>query len=167
MTELWDLYDKFRQKTGRFHERGKPVPEGYLHIIIHVWIRDREGRYLMSQRHPKKSFPLMWECTGGAVIAGEDSLTGAMREVKEELGVTLDRDKGVLFKSECQESHKVFYDVWLFQYDQEGPLVLQPEEVVAARWMNENEIRKCALEGCLMPMLNYYEDVFSYEKTLV
>lgn len=109
----------------------------------------------------------MWECTGGAVIAGEDSLTGAMREVKEELGVTLDRDKGVLFKSECQESHKVFYDVWLFQYDQEGPLVLQPEEVVAARWMNENEIRKCAREGCLMPMLNYYEDVFSYEKTLV
>ena len=41
MAELWDLYDADGQKTGRFHERGKPLPPGGYHIIIHVWIRSR------------------------------------------------------------------------------------------------------------------------------
>lgn len=162
MAELWDLYDGFRRKTGKFHERGNLIPEGYLHIIIHAWIRNREGKYLMSQRHPQKSFPLTWECTGGSVLRGEDSLSGALREVREELGVSLDRQKGVLFKSERQDVHRVFYDVWLFSYEQTEPLKLQPEEVVNAKWMSEDEIRQCARAGELMPMLGYYEDVFAF-----
>lgn len=31
----------------------------------------------------------MWECVGGSVIKGEDSLQGALREAKEEVGVDL------------------------------------------------------------------------------
>lgn len=30
---------------------------------------------------------LVWECVDGSVIKGEDSLQGALREVKEEVGV--------------------------------------------------------------------------------
>ena len=31
----------------------------------------------------------MWECVGGSVVKGEDSLLGAIREAKEEVGVDL------------------------------------------------------------------------------
>lgn len=161
MAELWDLYDQSGRKTGRLHERGTPIPEGYFHKIIHVWIKNGEGRYLMSQRHPLKSFPMMWECTGGSVLAGEDSLTGALREVREELGVVLDREDGELFKAERQDRHQVFYNVYLFHYEQKEPFHLQKEEVVDARWMKPDEIRQLAHAGELMPMLYYYEDVFS------
>ena len=163
MGELWDLYDKYGNKAGKFHERGKPIPPGYFHTIIHVWIRSESGKYLMSRRHPLKSYPLLWECTGGSVLAGEDSITGAMREVQEELGVALDRKKGRLFKSERQDAHQVFYNVYLFSQEENIPLRLQAEEVVDARWMDPEEIRQLAKAGELMPMLNYYEDVFAYE----
>ena len=38
-----------------------------------------------------------WETTGGSALAGDDSLTAALRETKEELGIDLDPQKGVLF----------------------------------------------------------------------
>ena len=163
MTELWDLYDQYGNRTGKFHERGKPIPPGYFHTIVHVWIKSEEGNYLMSQRHPLKSYPLLWECTGGSVLAGEESLAGAMREVREELGVILDEKKGSLFKSERQDAHQIFYNVYLFRQDEDVPLHLQAEEVVDARWMKPAEIRQLAKAGEMMPMLNYYEDVFGTE----
>lgn len=36
--ELWDIYDKYRQKTGRTHERGNTMKEGDYHLVVHVWI---------------------------------------------------------------------------------------------------------------------------------
>ena len=31
----------------------------------------------------------MWKCVGGSVVKGEDSLLGAIREAKEEVGIDL------------------------------------------------------------------------------
>ncbi len=96
MTELWDLYNGKREKTGRILQRGKPIPKGFYHLTVSVWIMNNQGQYLISQRHPNKSYPLYWECTGGSVLASEDSMQGALREVKEELGIELDTRNGKL-----------------------------------------------------------------------
>ena len=37
------------------------------HLSVSVWIVNQQGQYLLSQRHPKKQYPLYWECTGGSV----------------------------------------------------------------------------------------------------
>ena len=71
--EFWDLYNDKREKTGRIHERGKALPEGYYHLCVSVWLVNRKGEFLLSQRHPDKEYPLCWECTGGSVLAGESS----------------------------------------------------------------------------------------------
>ena len=99
MAELWDIYDKNRIKTGRTIERGQPMTENEYHIVVQVWIRNSNGQWLISRRSPGKSMPLKWEPTGGSVLAGEDSLTGALREVREELGVVLKPDTGRLLYS--------------------------------------------------------------------
>lgn len=40
----------------------------------------------------------MWECVGGLVVKGEDSLQGAIREEKEQVGVDLEPGSGqILF----------------------------------------------------------------------
>lgn len=52
------------------------------HLVISAWIVNSKGQYLLSQRHPNKIYPFFWECTGGSVLASEDSLHGALREVK-------------------------------------------------------------------------------------
>jgi 8-oxo-dGTP pyrophosphatase MutT (NUDIX family) len=36
----------------------------------------------------------MWECVDGSVVKGEDSLQGAIREAKEEVGVDLNPENG-------------------------------------------------------------------------
>jgi hypothetical protein len=36
MSELWDVYDKNRNKTGRTHERGKPLLKGHYHLVVCV-----------------------------------------------------------------------------------------------------------------------------------
>jgi|GEM_PF-1808599 len=85
--ELWDLYDRGRKKTGLSQIRGEPIPKGHYHLVVHVWIRNGSGEYLISQRSPdREKDPLKWECVGGSALMGEDSLSAASREVQEERG---------------------------------------------------------------------------------
>ena len=73
--ELWDLYNENRELLGRDLVRGEEIPEGCYHLVVHVWIRNHKGEYLISQRSADRpTFPLIWECVGGSVLKGEDSL---------------------------------------------------------------------------------------------
>lgn len=92
--EKWDLYNAKREKTRLTMQRGENIPKGLYHLVVSAWIVNQQGQYLLSQRHPDKQYPLYWECTGGAVLSGENSLQGAVREVKEELGITLAPEQG-------------------------------------------------------------------------
>ena len=86
MAELWMLYDGDKHPTGKTMVRGDPMPEGYWHIIVSIWTLTADGRLLLTQRHPNKKLPLLWEGTAGSVVAGETSLEWALRELREELG---------------------------------------------------------------------------------
>lgn len=71
-------------------------------MVVHAWIRNRKGEYLISQRSASRpTFPLMWECVGGSVIKGESSIEGAVREVKEEVGLDLEQEAGRLQMDDC------------------------------------------------------------------
>lgn len=113
--ELWDVYDADRNLTGRVHRRGDFLAEGDYHLIVHVWIQNSKGQFLITKRSPNKGFPNLWECTGGSALAGDDSLTAALREVREETGLVLKPENGriVLY----QRGSDYHNDIWLFQQD--------------------------------------------------
>lgn len=160
MAELWDLYDEKREKTGNVLLRGMPVPKGCYHLVVSIWIVNSRGQYLLSQRHPDKSYPLYWECTGGSVLAGEDSMSGAMREVKEELGITLEAEQGTLIYQTRRESTQDFYDVWLFHADFDASkMILQKTEVVGVQWVNRDELLHMYQNGRLHPLIDYIHQV--------
>lgn len=46
--EVWDLYTKYREKTGKEHIRGVQIPQGYYHLVVHVWIPNRKCRWIKS-----------------------------------------------------------------------------------------------------------------------
>lgn len=50
---------------------------------------EREGRYLLCQRPPKKHYPLQWEFPGGKVERGETPEAALRREIAEEIGVEI------------------------------------------------------------------------------
>ena len=156
--ELWDLYTRDRQPTGETHIRGEKLPPERYHLVVHVWIKNSKGQWLISQRSASRpNFPLMWECVGGSVTAGEDSLTGAIREAKEEVGVDLIPAQGRMISSTVREHFQDIKDDWVFQYD--GLVSLRnatTDEVADMRWMTVSEIRKLYEEGKLVPTLGYF-----------
>jgi len=161
MSELWDIYDKNRRPTGKtilrsdfFERNNADYPDEY-HIAVHIWIKNSEGRLLISKRTPNKNYPLLWACTGGSVLAGEDSLSAALREVKEELGINLDIDRGHLYKSIKREVCNDFCDIWLFEYDCEmKDIVFQKDETCDAMWASGDEIMEMIYSGKFIPIDN-------------
>jgi len=163
--EIWDLYDENRRLTGRTHIRGEELPEGCYHLVVHVWIRNSRGEYLISQRAADRpTYPLKWECVGGSVIKGEDSLHGALREVKEEVGISLPADSGrvVYTKTRGYVDGRKFndiMDVWLFEYDGDADLAnADTKEVADTRWLKTADIRKLYNDGELVDTLEYFFD---------
>lgn len=165
--EVWDLYNKAREVIGQ-HIRGTALPENGFHLVVHVWIKNSNNEYLMVQRSKyKKTFPLKWECVGGSVLKGENSIAAAIREVKEEVGIELCNDDGELLFTRIRETvdgirYNDIVDVWLFHYD--GDVMLESattDEVSAIHWMKKNEIEKFRDENKLVYSikdLNYFFD---------
>ena len=161
--ELWDLYHEDRTLSGKTHIRGRKIPDGYFHLVVHVWIRNSKGEYLISQRAASRpTFPLMWECVGGSVIAGEDSLNGALCEVKEEVGLDLSPDSGSLIFTKTRsiingKAYQDIMDVWLFHYDGEVCLGnATTNEVAQTKWMAPAQIRELYDSGKLVENLAYF-----------
>ena len=50
--ELWDLYDEQRRLVGTDHLRGQELPDNRFHLVVHVWIINSQGQYLISHGLP-------------------------------------------------------------------------------------------------------------------
>ena len=49
MIEYWDVYDKNRNKIDKVVQRGENLNEDEYHIVVCVWIRNEEGKFLISR----------------------------------------------------------------------------------------------------------------------
>lgn len=143
--ELWDIYDKNRNKTGKTIKRGERLKQGEYHLIVHIWIKNSNNEFLIQQRSEKVKNPLVWSTTGGSAVAGEDSFTAALREVKEELGIDLKDKKGYLFEEGKYEEDNQQYlsDTYLYFIDIDiKDLKLQTEEVKQAKYEKMSKIKE-------------------------
>ncbi len=113
--ELWDVLDENRATTGRLHKRGDFMKDGDYHLVVHVWIQNNDGYFLLTKRSPNKGYPNTWETPGGSAISGDNSLSAALREVKEETGLTLLPDNGKCVYTYRGDSF--FADIWVFKQD--------------------------------------------------
>jgi len=161
--ELWDIYDKERNFTGRTHRRGDPLKSGDYHLTVHVWLQHTDGRFLITKRAPNKGYAGLWECTGGSALAGDDSLSAAIREVAEETGLAAAPENGRIILQ--YQGWDWFTDVWLFR--QAFPLdavVLQPGETCDWRWASAEEILEMQEQEQMVPF-RYLHDFLKGELT--
>lgn len=127
--EIWDILDEHGNKTGRFAVRGEALASGEYILAVHVYIRNSKGEYLIQKRSMKKQIlPGIWDITGGVVIAGEDNIHAAIREVKEEVGIILERDQMNLIGRLKRKN--TFIDIWLAKANFDiDDCILQEDEV--------------------------------------
>ncbi len=111
-----------------------------LHRATGVVVRDPNGRLLVHRRTDTKDvFPGRWDCAaGGVVLAGEEPVDAAVRELAEEVGV-----RGVPLTSlgvGRYEDDVTRYDAWLFEVTWDGPVRGQAEEAAWLGWMAPAEV---------------------------
>ena len=173
--EWLDIVDENGEPTGELVSRAKAHAEGIPHRTSHVWVvRVRDGvlEVLLQKRSDNKdSFPGCYDISSaGHIPAGEDYVTSALRELKEEIGVAASPEELVLcgqrrFEFERTFRGRQFHDnqvtnIYLLWLDRdEDEFVLQKEEVSAVRWMGfdacieaarENTIKHCLYEEELL-----------------
>lgn len=163
--ELWDLYTADKRPTGKTMVRGDVQPEGCYNLVVSVWIRNKEGKYLISQRaESKKSCPLLWEAVAGGVLAGETSVQGAVREVKEEIGMDIDPSGLQLLFSQVGLHWKGRFirqiaDVYLYKTEEAYDEALAvSDEVAQSKWMTADEIRQFLEDGRMIRTLAFFFD---------
>lgn len=145
--ETWDILDSNGAVTGQTIVRGKPLAPGQYHLVVHIWLQDSDGNYLIQKRPDNLAWmPGIWGTTGGSVIAGEDSLTAAIRETREEMGVTLAETDLVLFKR-LQRTND-FTDIWIARVDKSAiHSFSKNSEVDYVKWVSRAELRTMADNG--------------------
>ena len=167
MPEILDVYDAKGQRTGRTRVRGEAFgPEEY-HLVACAVVRNARGKMLFSRRAPEKNFAGLWEASGGAAQAGEDSRTAATRELREELGLSLQPEDGMLLGRYAQQgSHSpCFLDVWVFEREvTPADVTLQPGETDASMLASAEEVRQMVAQELFLPMpfLPYLEDLLRW-----
>lgn len=146
MAEYWDLYDGAGQKTGEKHLRGTEVPKGRFHKVVHIWIQNSKGELLMQKRSDRvDNCPGEWAATGGSVQVGEEPLITAVRELSEELGLTVAPEE-LQYCLMVQRPNAYCYVYVLRKEIPAEALVLQECEVAAAEWMSLGRIEQMVAE---------------------
>ncbi len=168
--ELWDLYNANGDIVGTDHIRGEKLPDNCYHLVVHIWIKNSDGKFLISRRSATRpTSPLKWETVGGSVLKGETSLQGALREVKEEIGIDLNAENGKLvFRQmrglEVGNPFDDILDVWFFNYDGDAALENAPtDEVCETKWTTFEEVKELFDNGEIVKNLSYFCDVEFYE----
>lgn len=157
--ELWDVYTPDRQKTGRLHRRCDLLTGDDCHLCVHVWIKNSRGEFLLTRRDEAKSYGGMWEAPGGCAVAGDDSLTAALREIREETGFELKAENGRIVHD--YGGKHFFCDIWLFEQDFDlSRAVLQKGETTDIMYASPDEIRRLYAENKFVG-IPYIEDVIS------
>ena len=136
--EMWDAYLQDGTKAGMDLVRGEPVPEGLYHLVSEVLVRHEEGDYLLMQRSfDKPNYPGFWEATaGGSALKGEEALSCAIRETREDTGVA----HGKMVPIGIYSSHDTHYQSFLCVTDAaKDSVTCQQGETMGYRWLTEAE----------------------------
>lgn len=107
-----------------------------------IYIFNNEGKLLLQKRSAQeKNYPLHWDFSaGGGIDEGEDALTGAHRELKEEIGIETD----LTFLGEERFNEDVLY---VYKGFHDGPFVMQEEEVAALQFFSLEEVQEMMESG--------------------
>ena len=148
--EYWDLYDKDKNMLERKGIRGKKLNDGEFHLVVNAWVKNEDGKFLISQRARNKAHSLMWECTGGSALMGENSIQAAIRELKEELNFDVKAEDAkyigdtLRYFPNCDD----ILEVWLFTIKNSNQEIkIQEEEVNDYKWATVDEIKELNKDG--------------------
>lgn len=98
---------------------------------------EQDGRYLITQRSPRATLPLLWEFPGGRVEPGETDGEALARELREEMGIGVVVDERCIHVEHAYEDYDIDFCVYRCRLAS-GPV--QNLRVHAHRWVLPHEL---------------------------
>jgi isopentenyldiphosphate isomerase len=94
LDEYIDIVTPEGEATGNIALKSEAHKKGWYHNTIHLWLYNKQSEILLQQRsHKKKIHPLLWDVSAaGHIDAAETFIEAAIRETKEEIGLTLNSE---------------------------------------------------------------------------
>lgn len=154
--EIFDIVDQKGQPTGEIVTRSRAHAEGIRHRTAHIWIAKRcqETWQVLLQKRAmtKDSFPGRFDTSSaGHIQAGDEPLVSAVRELHEELGISVCPETlqfaGTFDICYEKEFHgKLFKDneiAYVYVYLEPvsiEQLTLQKEELDSVEWFDLEEV---------------------------
>ena len=119
---------------------------------------DPDGRVLLAQRPPGKSMAGLWEFPGGKVEAGERPEDALIRELKEELAITVREAclAPLTFASHCYPDFHLLMPLYIcrrwdgFVHAAEGQVI---------KWVRVNELRNYEMPPADVPLIPALRDL--------
>lgn len=155
--ELRDIYNSKGYKTGVRKERSEKLEDGEYYLATEVWIINSCSKILIQQRSSNKDvLPNMWGLTTGCMVSGEGTAEGALREVKEEIGLSIEKDELNFIRRIFRENS--IWDIYFVYKDVElSKLILQKEEVSNVKFVSIEEFNNMLLSGELFEYPEIYD----------
>lgn len=144
--EIFDIVNERDEAVGRA-PRSEVHARGLRHRAVHVLVFNARGEVFLQKRSRLKDRqPGVWDSSAsGHVDSGEDYDAGVLREVREELGVTLAEPPERWFKLDaCEATDQEF--VWVYRTRHEGPFALPAEEIERGGWFTAAEVTRWMAE---------------------
>ena len=149
--EYLDIVDENGNPTGRVCSRADAHAHGLPHHTSHVWIARRRGQgfelLLQKRSMEKRSFPGCYDSSSaGHIPAGGEYVSSALRELEEELGLSVGPEELIpcgfirthvdrIFRGEPFRDNE-YSRIFLLLADPDlSSLKLQKEEVESVVWM--------------------------------
>lgn len=140
--ELLNVYDNNGNLTDKIVPRGDKsvVLNDNEHIgVVVVFIENSNGEFLMQKTSIEKGSE--YSSTGGHIDVGETHLTSIIREIKEELGIDVNKEEleylgFMLYDKPIRFMYYLKKDIDI------NDIVVQEEEVEFVKYMSVLEIKK-------------------------
>ncbi len=125
-------------------------------LIVHTLIYNKAGEILIIKRSKNEEvLPNYWDLPGGTLEDGESPKEGALREIKEEIKLTLKKPELFYFHSNVdKKKNKQFITLLFIARYNKGTIKLNLNDHSEFKWINPKETMKTFklvpyLENCL------------------
>ncbi|WP_407049581.1 8-oxo-dGTP diphosphatase MutT [Methyloraptor flagellatus] len=129
-----------------------------LLLVVAVALVDADGRILLAQRPPGKSMAGLWEFPGGKIEPGERPEETLIRELAEELGITVKADclAPLTFASHVYEDFHLLMPLYVCR---RWTGTIQGREGQALKWVRPRQLRDYPMPPADEPLIPFLLDL--------
>ena len=134
------------------------MPDVKLTLVVACALVDADKRVLLAQRPAGKSLAGLWEFPGGKVEPGERPEVTLIRELKEEIGISVSEAclAPLTFASHTYSDFHLLMPLYICRR-WEGLAVAREGQTLA--WVRVNKLRDYPMPPADLPLLPHLEDL--------